>query len=195
MQRWVRTIIALLVAMVVTLATTLVFTLARTAAGSPPGPAAATVQVVLDPRAERPAIPTLDAAQRQRITAIALGDERVTGLLGEQKPLVSQIAMWTKPGGELLGGVATLTLAEPTTLAGEWLVMAYDCGPEALKPGAIPYARVPNRATYRGVRALTIFVDLQRGQTVGIMPDHAAQLDGVPLFAPDVAVPKDTCRD
>jgi len=193
MHQGTRIVIALLLGTVVTLATALTVSTARTLGSAPPGPAAATVQVYVDPAAASYTLPSLTAEQRQQITELALKDAHVSQLVQSQSPRVRDVVVWHN-GPQLLGGLVTLIFPEPTTIAGEWLDMnPIDCAAAAVPtiPASKPlYGRLPVQATWSNVKQIMIFVDLPRQQVAGIAPDPEARLIGDLGYAPGIAPPK-----
>lgn len=131
-------------------------------------------------------VPKLTVQQRQQVAGIAVNDPRIRKLIQEQPVEVADVLVWTKSNGELIGGVVTLALAGPRRIAGEWLALNYD-GTEATSP---PYETVPYGATYSNVTSLTVMVDLNRGQVVGVSPDQDAQAEGTPEVPRDFIPPR-----
>ena len=171
MPRRVTLLLAVLLAAVVALAMALVV-VARQSGHEPPQP-------VLSMDLDR-TVPSLTVPQRQQVADIAVDDPRIRQLIQEQPAEVAGVVVWTKGTGELIGGVVTLRLTGPRTVQGEWLGLDYD-RTEATSP---PYTSVPYRAKYSNVTSLEVMVDLDRGQVVGVTPDHDAEAEGTPELPP-----------
>jgi hypothetical protein len=89
----------------------------------------------------------------------------------------------------LIGGVATVTLGQAVTLDGAWPGVISECRQDAA------YTQVAYREKYSNVTTLLIFVDVTRGQVVGINPGPGAHLEGQPALLPGFTVPTTTSCD
>jgi hypothetical protein len=117
--------------------------------------------------------PTLTDEQRQQVIDIAVRDTHLKQLVGDRPLTVMGVYEWADGTGQLIGGVATLRLAQPSTLEGEWLGAVWDADQKA-------YNIVPYQAKYSEVTSLTAMVDLRNGGVAELKPDHAARPEGTP---------------
>lgn len=200
MRRMTRTLIMVLLGMVVMLATALTVTATQRVPDFPglPGrqsepPVATPAAGSVDPAASSYTIPRLSLAQKEQVGALAQADPQVVRLLQAASPSglnpqVSEVAVWHTKDLTLIGGVVTITLGQATTLEGDWPGVVHECH-EASLPGKAFYMQVGYREKYSNVTSLLIFVDLNRGQVVGINPGPGARLEGEPVLLPGFAAP------
>ena len=128
----------------------------------------------------------LTKKQKTQILNIVKKDRTLKKLLGKKTYRVTSFWVWAGTKGEFLGGVITIQLKKPATIAGTWLELAYDCT-EQKSP---PYGRIPYLATYSRVTSLTLYVDMKRKRIAGIKP--LGVLVGKRLYPPKSRVPSAT---
>jgi hypothetical protein len=103
---------------------------------------------------------------RQQMSAfrLVLKDAYMKRLLRGQSYRLGALVPWAGPNKKLLGAVVDFSLNRVAAINGYWYLLDFDCT-ERTSP---PYGRLPYRATYAHVTAVTVFVDLKRRVVAGI---------------------------
>lgn len=123
-------------------------------------------QPALVERAASAAIPQLTDAERNKATQVALSDPRVAGLLNGRNYSVRAIAPWhTSSSLQKLGAVPIIAFEKPFQAELDWPTMEYD--EEKI---AFPHYRETTQRKALEVRELQVFVDLQAGRVVEMLP-------------------------
>ncbi len=125
-------------------------------------------------------------------TQLALADARVQRLLDGLSYHWQQVVLWSG-GKDLFGAMVTLELEQPASVSGEWLSIAQGCTDQA----SLPYHSVPYRQAGKNLRQVSVWVDLNRHQVVGIEPNSDPRYRWTPTGTPepvgDAAWPTTTC--
>lgn len=144
--------------------------------------------LVVDAKTLENSVPSLMAAQREQAIYIIRNDPTTRNLTSGRTYQITKPVVWTKSDGEIVGAAVRLIFSRPSTLAGRWLAIDYDCS-ENTNP---PYLSVAYRARRAYVTSLTLLVDLKRQQVVSIQPDGLSRLVGRPHWVRQPGVP--LCR-
>lgn len=125
------------------------------------------IQGTFIPDENQPSLPVFTVEDEEQVKEIALSDPRVQAILEGHSYQVAQVGMWTGERLELLGGIAEIVPDDPSTVTGEWYLWSTpNC---ETNPDEDPVL-VSYRATYAGLTAIHVQVNLQTGAVESIFP-------------------------
>jgi hypothetical protein len=117
-----------------------------------------------------------------------MNDPRVQQLLDGLSYHSQSVVLWHRDGGGLIGAAVTLELPEPESVSGEWLGMVNDCTPDA----SPPYHSIPYRQAFTKLDQVSVWVDLNLHQVVGVVPGLDPRHSGTPIGTPELVDPQAT---
>jgi hypothetical protein len=107
----------------------------------------------------------LTSEQSADALSLAQADTRVAAILATASSSNDEASPWRMDQTPtLLGAVIHFTLAQPTTVEGDWLTIEYDDSEQTFPP----YTSVPNHQTLTQVTGVTVYVSLSTKKVVGI---------------------------